>query len=148
MPTLRSRDRVAVALAAGVAAATLLTGCVGTAQEFVERGVEDTVESATGGQVDLSGELPDDFPDSVPVIDGTIELAGGAEGMDGWVVVLSSAASDPLVDARTELEAAGFSEDPTLPDTTAGGSVSGNGEFMVILAGEGGTVTYTVAPTP
>jgi hypothetical protein len=148
MPTLRPPARVAVALAGGIAAATLLTGCVGPVQDLVERGVEDTVESASGGQVDLSGELPDDFPDSIPVIDGTIELAGGAEGMDGWVVVLSSEASDPLAEARTALEGAGFGEDPTLSDTTAGGSVYGNGEFMVILAGEGGTVTYTVAPTP
>ncbi|GAA1060915.1 hypothetical protein [Agromyces bracchium] len=147
MPLLSRRAR-ATAVAASLAAAALLSGCTGTVQEAVERGVEDAVEGATGGQVDLSGELPADFPASVPVIDGDVELAGGAADAEGWVVVMSSEATDPLGDARAAIEGAGFREDPTLAQATAAGSAYTDGEYLVILAGEGGTVTYTVTPAP
>ncbi|MGR0318257.1 hypothetical protein [Agromyces sp. ZXT2-3] len=148
MPHLTTRARVAAALAASLAAAALLSGCGGAAQDLVERGVEDTVEEATGGQVDLSGEMPADFPQSVPIIDGTVELAGGAATTDGWMVVLSSEAADPLGDARRTLEGAGFTEDDTLAPASDAGSVYTDGDHLVILAGEGGTVTYTVTPAP
>ncbi|GAA1056716.1 hypothetical protein GCM10017608_20870 [Agromyces luteolus] len=147
MPLFSRRAR-AVAVVASLAAATLLSGCTGTVQDLVERGVEDTVEDATGGRVELSGELPADFPASVPIIDGSIELAGGAASSDGWVVVLTSEAADPLGDARAEVEGAGFREDSTLAQASAAGTVYTDGEFLVILAGEGGTVTYTVTPAP
>lgn len=136
------------AVVSGLALSVLLSGCTGVVQDFVERGVEDTVEEATGGQVELGGELPADFPASVPIIDGTVELAGGAATDEGWVVVLSSEATDPLADARAAIEGAGFREDPTMAQATAAGSVYSDGEYLVILAGEGGTVTYTVTPAP
>ncbi|RXZ43515.1 hypothetical protein [Agromyces binzhouensis] len=147
MPIFSRRVR-ATAIVASLAAATLLTGCTGVVQETVERGVGDAVEDATGGRVELSGELPADFPASVPIIDGSIELAGGAAGAEGWVVVLSSEAADPLGDARAQVQGAGFREDPSMAQATAAGSVYTDGELLVILAGEGGTVTYTVTPAP
>ncbi|WP_353815663.1 hypothetical protein [Agromyces sp. SYSU T00266] len=147
MPLFPGRARAA-AIVASLAAASLLTGCTGTVQEFVERGVEDAVEEGAGAQVDLSGELPTDFPTSVPIIDGTIELAGGAASADGWVVVLTSEAADPLADARAEVEGAGFREDPALAQASAAGTVYTDGELLVILAGEGDAVTYTVTPAP
>ncbi|WP_438855016.1 hypothetical protein [Agromyces sp. M3QZ16-3] len=147
MPLLTRRAR-ATAIALSLVAAGLLSGCTGTVQEYVERGVEDAVDGATGGEVDLSGELPSDFPPSVPIIDGTIELAGGAAGADGWVVVLSSVAEDPLGDARAAVVGVGFREDPTMAQATAAGSVYTDGEYLVILAGDGGTVTYTVTAAP
>ncbi|WP_400999515.1 hypothetical protein [Agromyces sp. GXQ0307] len=146
MPLISGRAR-ALALVASLATAALLAGCTGTVQESVERSVEEAVEGATGGQVDLSGELPTDFPTSVPIIDGDVELAGGAADAEGWVVVLSSEATDPLGDARAASEGAGFREDPTLAQAAAG-AVFTDGEYLVILAGEGGTVTYTVTPAP
>ncbi|WP_430645682.1 hypothetical protein [Agromyces sp. GXS1127] len=148
MPHLTTRARIAAALAAGLTTAVLLTGCGGAVQDLVERGVEGTVEEATGGQVDLSGDIPADFPQSVPIIDGTVELAGGAASADGWMVVLSSGASDPLGDARSALEGAGFTEDAALAQASDAGSVYTDGRYLVILAGEGGTVTYTVTPAP
>ncbi|MRX45422.1 hypothetical protein [Agromyces kandeliae] len=147
MPIFSRRARAA-AIVASPAAAALFSGCAGGVQDAVERGVEDAVEDATGDRVDLSGEIPEDFPASVPIIDGSIELAGAAASADGWVVVLTSEAADPLGDARAEVEAAGFREDPTLAQATAAGSAYTDGEFLVILAGEGGTVTYTVTPAP
>ncbi|BDZ55931.1 hypothetical protein [Agromyces marinus] len=148
MPVLRSRGRVAPALVGGITAVLLLAGCAGPVQELVEDGVRGAVEDATGGQVELSGELTADFPASVPVIDGTIELAGGSAGGEGWMVVLSSTAPDALGDARSELEAAGFSEDRSVSGENAGGAVYSDGQHLVILVGDGSTVTYTVTPAP
>ena len=147
MPDPRLRGRAAALLSV---ATLVLTGCVGNpVQDMVDRNIEETVEGATGGEVELGGELPADFPQSVPVIDGTIELAGGAgDGTEGWVVVLTSQAADPLGDAASALTGAGFTEDATLSGDAAGGSIYTDGQYLVILAGDGSTVTYSVAPAP
>jgi hypothetical protein len=149
MPAPRLRGRLA-ALSAVAAATLLLTGCVGNpVQDLVDRTVEETVEGATGGDVELGGDLPADFPTSVPVIDGTIEVAGGAGGNgDGWMVVLTPDGADPVGDATSALTAAGFTEDASLSGDAAGGSVYTDGQYVVVLAGDATTVTYTVFPAP
>lgn len=150
MPAPRLRGRAAALLSVASVATLLLTGCAGNpVQDMVDRTIEDSVEGATGGEVELGGDLPADFPASVPVIDGTIELAGGTgDGTEGWVVVLTSQASDPVGDAASALTGAGFTEDSTLSGEAAGGSVYTDGQYLVVLVGDGSTVTYSVAPAP
>ena len=147
MSTLPTISRAAVAVAIAGITTSLLTGCFGNPVEnLVNQGVEDAVESATGGDVSLDGELPEGFPTSVPLIDGDITVAAGAGGADGWVVVISSSASDPVAEAASALEGAGFTEDTTVSGAGMGAKVYSNAEYIVLLAGEGETVSYTVTP--
>lgn len=149
MPTPTTTTRAAIAITIAGLTATLLTGCFGNPVEnLVNQGIEDAVEDATGGDVNLDGELPADFPESVPVIDGDINLAAGTGGSEGWVVVITSSAADPVAEAATALEGAGFTEDTSVSAGGLGGVAYSNDEFIVLLAGEGGTVTYTVTPKP
>lgn len=144
MPIL-TRASIAVAIA-GVTA-TLLTGCLGNpVEELVQRGVEGAVEEATGGDVSLGGELPAGFPTSVPLVDGDISLAAGAGGTEGWVVVITSSAAEPVADAAAALEAAGFAVDTSVAGAGMGATVYSNAEYIVLVAGEGTTVSYTVTP--
>ncbi|HET6673007.1 MAG TPA: hypothetical protein VFG92_06490 [Agromyces sp.] len=141
--------RVVTAIAIAGIVATLLTGCFGNpVEDLVNRGVEDAVEGATGGDVSLGGELPTDFPTSVPLIDGKIGVAAGAGNADGWMVVITSTAADPLADAATALEGAGFAEDPAAAAASEVARVFSNDEYLVALVGSGETVTYTVTVQP
>jgi len=144
IPTTRSRIAIAVAIA-GVTA-SLLTGC--NPVDLVNKGVEDAIESATGGDVSL-GELPEDFPESIPVIEGDVAVGagGGSTGAEGWTVVITSTAADPMADATAALEAAGFTDDPAISSDGGGAAVYSNDEYRVLLVGEGKTVSYTVTPT-
>jgi hypothetical protein len=132
-----------------VLTATVLSGCsIPNPGDLVNKGVEGAIEDATGGDVSLSGELPADFPASVVLIDGDISFSAGAGGAEGWVVMVSSDAADPVADAAAKLEAAGFIEDTTVNGDTASAVVYSNGEYLVLLAGDGGAVSYTVTPQP
>ena len=147
MSTVTTTTRAAIAVAIAGITASLLTGCFGNpVEDLVNRGVEDAIEGATGGDVSLGGELPADFPTSVPIIDGDISLAAGAGGTEGWVVVLSTSASDPVAEAAAALEAAGFTEDTTVSGAGMGAKVYSNAEYLVLVAGEGETLSYTVTP--
>lgn len=147
MSTMPTTTRAAIAVVIAGITATLLTGCFGNpVEDLVNRGVEDAVEDATGGDVSIGGELPADFPTSVPIIDGDISLAAGAGGADGWVVVITSSASDPVAEAAAALETAGFTEDTTVSGAGMGAKVYSNAEYLVLVAGEGTTLTYTVTP--
>jgi hypothetical protein len=152
MTTLTTTTRAATALAIAGITASLLTGCFGTPSDLVGKGVEDAIESATGGDVSLGGELPADFPTSVPLIDGDVTFAGGAGDADGkgWLVVISPTAADPVAEAAAALEGAGFTEDTTMAGGEAGARVYTNAEFLVLLAGDdnGETLSYTVTPNP
>lgn len=145
MSTVTTTTRAGVAVAIAGITATLLTGCFGNpVEDLVNRSVEGAIEDATGGDVSLGGELPAGFPTSVPIIDGDINLAAGAGGAEGWVVVLTSSASDPVAEAAAALEAAGFTEDTTVSGAGMGAKVFSNAEYVVVVAGEGETLTYTV----
>jgi hypothetical protein len=148
MSTMPTLTRAAIAVAIAGVTATLLTGCFGNPVEnLVQQGVEDAVEGATGGEVSLAGELPADFPtSSVPLVDGDISLAAGTGGAEGWVVVITSSASDPVADAASALEGAGFTEDTAVTGAGVGAKVYSNAEYLVLVAGEGTTVSYTVTP--
>jgi hypothetical protein len=148
MTTLTTTTRAATALAIAGITASLLTGCFGNPADLVDKGVEDAIEGATGGDVSLGGELPADFPTTVPLVDGDVTFAGGAGDTDGkgWVVVLTSSAADPVADAAAALEGAGFTEDTSMTGAEAGARIYTNPEYFVLLAGEGETLTYTVTP--
>ena len=147
MSTMPILTRAAIAVAIAGVTATLLTGCFGNpVEDLVQRGVEGAVEDATGGEVSLGGELPAGFPTSVPLVDGDISLAAGAGGVEGWVVVITSSAAEPVADAAAALEGAGFTEDTAVTGAGAGAKVYSNAEYLVFVAGEGTTVSYTVTP--
>ncbi len=62
MPNLPATTRAAIAVAIAGVTATLFTGCFANpVEQLVNRGVEEAIEGATGGDVSLSGELPADF---------------------------------------------------------------------------------------
>jgi hypothetical protein len=149
MSTLTTTTRAATAVAIAGITASLLTGCFGTPSDLVGKGVEDAIESATGGDVSLGGELPADFPTSVPLIDGDVTFGAGAGGSEGWIVMITSTAADPVADAAAKLEAAGFTQDTELSGGGAAAQVYTNGEFLVLLAGDGEkAVSYTVTQQP
>ena len=56
------------------------------------------------------------------------------------------AASDPVAEAASALEGAGFTEDTTVSGAGMDAKAYSNGEYLVLVAGEGETVTYTVTP--
>ena len=147
MPTLPATTRAAMAIAIAGVTASLLTGCFANpVEELVNRSVEGAVEEATGGDVSLSGELPADFPAEVPVIEGKVGLSAGAGGAEGWVVAITSTSSDALAEAAAELEAAGYTEDTAVSGAQLGAKVYTGADYLVLLAGEGSTVSYTVTP--
>ena len=147
MSTMPTTSRAAIAVAIAGITASLLTGCFGNPGDLVNQGVEDAIESATGGEVSLDGDLPADFPTSVPLIEGDISVAAGAGGAEGWVVVVTpSDSGDPVADAVSELEAAGFTEDRSISGDGGGAAFYTDGEWTVLLIGQGSAVSYTVAP--
>lgn len=147
MPTLPVTTRAAMTVAIVGVTASLLTGCFANpVEELVNRSVEGAVEEATGGDVNLSGELPVDFPAEVPVIEGKIGLSAGAGGTEGWIIAVTTTSSDALAEAAAELEADGFAEDTSVSGGQLGAKVYTGSEYLVLLAGEGSTVTYTVTP--
>lgn len=149
MPASPRRVRAIRAAFAAALSVGLLAGCTGNpVDEFVNRNVEEAVEGATGGDVSLGGDLPADFPASVPVIDGEIELSGGSGGSGGWVVVVTSSAADPVGEAVAALEQAGFTEQTSGSAQSASGILYSDGEHVVVLAGEGTTVSYAVSVAP
>lgn len=149
MPTAAIGRRAAAAAALAALAAALLTGCVSNPlEDLVNQGVEDAVEGATGGDVSLGGELPADFPASIPLVEGEIALGAGTGGEEGWIVAVTSTAADPVADAVAELEGAGFTKATELSAAGADALVYTDGQYLVLLAGDGETVSYTVTPAP
>ena len=149
MPTTAFARRAAVAAALAALTSALLTGCFSNpVEDLVNQGVEDAVEGATGGDVSLGGELPADFPVSIPLVEGEIGFAAGAGGEEGWIVAVNSSSGDPVADAVAELEGAGFTESTELSGGGANAALYTDGEYLVLLAGEGETITYTVTPQP
>ena len=145
MSTPTTRTRAAIALAIAGVTASLLTGC--NPADVVQQGVEDAIEGATGGDVSL-GELPEGVPESVPLIDGDISIGAGgaADGTEGWVVTVKSEAADPMADAVAALESAGFTKDESIATGGVGAEFYSDGEYSVLLVGQGSSVVYTVTP--
>ena len=149
MPTTAFVRRASVAAALAALTSALLTGCFSNpVEDLVNQGVEEAVEGATGGDVSLGGELPADFPATIPLIEGEIGFGAGTGGEEGWIVAVNSTAADPVADAVAELEGAGFTKSTELSGGDANAALYTDGEYLVLLAGEGETVTYTVTPQP
>ncbi len=115
-------------------AATLVTGCSAIADKAGEKVVEKGVEAAGGSDVDIdtdgdgsvsidsdegslkigSGELPDGFPDEVPLpddfkIEGSMSM--GTNDRDSFTVQMSSPDADVEKthdDLKSRIEASGF----------------------------------------
>jgi len=108
----------ALVTALALVSTTTLAGCFGNP-------VEQIIEGATGGDVDLGGNtLPDGYPaDAVPVVEGEI-LMGIAVGDAASKVynVTVKTDGDPTAQVRDLLVGAGFSEQTAAQATTPEGS--------------------------
>ncbi|MFZ2963975.1 MAG: hypothetical protein WA006_04740, partial [Rhodoglobus sp.] len=104
MNTLRKRITVPVAIVLALAVTPALSGCFGNP-------VEQIIEGATGGDVDLGGaSVPDGFPGEVPLIQGEVVFGasiGNAEGRI-WNVTIKVANAGALDQIVSQLEGAGF----------------------------------------
>lgn len=155
---------------AAAAVAALLTGC-GLGQQAVEQAAENAVEQELGEGSDVeigedgsvkiessegafeigTGQLPADWPASVPAVPGlSLVTSYGADGSFGatWEGEGDQrATAAAYVDT---LKASGFSDDPDytapLPDVWF---LVGNGLKVNVLASEsGGTTAVVVTATP
>lgn len=163
MAHTRTRLLRAPGIAIALAAAFALTGCFGIpgggdGGEAAKDGAEKLVEEMSGGEsdIEIDGELPDNFPDSVPLIDGTIQSAvyldmddDDGSTVKGWNVSMSADdGATAAEEARQLLLDAGFTEEIW---NESEGMINGmftNADFGVTLGvfGEDGTVGYTVIP--
>lgn len=179
LPRTAPRTLLATVAAALVLVGTSACGADDLAENAAEGAVERALEQAAeseGGDVDVDleegsvsiessdgtftsglGDLPDGFPEDVPLLEGEV-LQGASstddQGRTSWVVTLSipTAGEEALAAAAERLEDAGY----TAGDGAA--SMEGlsfaqyrNGEHDVVLGaiddGEGGTLlSYTVGP--
>lgn len=114
--TIRS---AAIAAAVTLLITPALAGC------SVSDQVEQIIEGATGGEVDLPGaSLPDGYPsDEVPLVDGDVTF-GVKIGDTANVVynVTVATADDPTQAVRDALLAAGFTEQAAAQATTTEGT--------------------------
>lgn len=119
-----------------------LTGCANPLEQLAERateeGIENLIESETGGEIDINtgggATLPDSFPGEVPVVDGEILSALAVDGT--WVLSISVDSAEAAEAGYDDLLNAGFSE-------TASADLGGG---MLINSVENDTygVTYSV----
>jgi hypothetical protein len=141
------RGRFAVALAAALLIAPVLTACTSNPLESV-------VEQVTGGNVDLGGtSVPDDFPADIPVYDGEIVQGFGlGTGADkAWTVIVKvpdAAAIDTIV---SELENAGLAKQLAHSADSAAGATFASDTHTIVVGvtpdgAEGFVATYIVTP--
>lgn len=147
-----------VALAVGGCFANPLQEITDQIEESTaQQGAEELVEKITGGEIDieLGGELPKDFPESIQIVDGTIvsalSLPAGDDHGQGWTVGVQVTEPEQAAEqARQLLLSAGFEEtlwNPAPGMTTGGFKTDSLGVTLGMMtdeeAGEG-LVTYTV----
>lgn len=90
------------------------------------------------------GALPSDFPTSdVPIIPGTITAAQGDKA-SGWTVTVQPSGTTGFADAKSALQAKGYTAQP---GATATAATYANSTYTVALKTSGAPVTYTVTPT-
>jgi hypothetical protein len=138
--------RTALALLVSAVLVPALAGCGGNP-------IENLIEGATGGNVQLGGNsVPDGFPSEVPLYDGEV-LYGVAVGDDAGkafnvtVRVPDAAAGEQI---RSDLEGAGFTLiGGTAADAAGGAAYDGTnwGVVVVLIQDDKGWVAnYTVTP--
>lgn len=161
----------ALAVAASLLAALTLAGC--SAEDIGERAAEKAIEQqlGDGAEVDLDTDdggvtvedgdgnsystgttVPEDFPDDVPLIEGTVVSAVEvAEGTTSWTVAIAT--SDTIEDAfatvRSEMESAGFEYiDEVFEGTPTAHMQNGTWRAVVSVIGDPAlaeaTVSYSV----
>ena len=99
--------------------------------------------SAASGSSDkaTSEKLPSDFPkDDVPLIDGTVVVARGDKD-NGWSVTVQPKSKDGFAEAKSQLEAKGYTAQPDATDSKA---VYTNDKYTVAVGTPGVSVTYAV----
>lgn len=151
--------------AAGAAATLLflLTACGG--DNASEQVAEDQIEDAVGGDaevdiddgevkvettegtVTMGQKLPDDFPEDIELIPGTIMMAVASPEQGGWYVTMEAENPETAFeDAKAALTGAGFTVDE---EGTYGGAstaqLSSDSWQVMVSSAAAGAVTYTVA---
>lgn len=144
-----TRARAALAV---VALPILLTlgGCslIPLPEVDLDETVEEIVEGTTGGGVDVeTAEVPDSFPDDIPLVDGEVLNGIAVPGANGagesWQVTIRVPDEPAAQQASQLLRDAGFTQAPF------GFS---NATHRVLVAtqadptGDGWTVAYIVTP--
>lgn len=147
MRTAPRRTVTALAIAAAIVMTPMLSGC---------GGVEGIIEQVSGGAIQPSvGELPNEWPAEVPVIDGEILVGNLATDPDNseaslWNVVISSTGDSESTKAAVDdsLLGAGFEK---VEAETAGVDALpySNANYLVLVfvatdADDKVTATYTV----
>lgn len=138
------RYAVTLAIALTVLVGPALSGC----------SVQNLVQNATGGQVDIGGKsVPKDFPRDVPLAAGDVILGGsvGAGANKVWNVTISVTGASAFDDIATQLTGAGFAHEGVVGGSTAAGGTGTfqNDKFGVLVVvskngDKGWFVNYTV----
>lgn len=161
-----TRFRRALVAPLVLAALATTTSCGG--DDVAENRAEDAIEDASGGDADVDidgeqveittsegtvtmgkGDLPDGFPDDIPVIDGEIALAMGAADAGYQVSLIVDDAEAAFEQAVAELEDAGFTKEDgseMLGVNTV--ALTRDDQTVILSAGGEGDATmlsYTVA---
>ena len=105
MPTMRrKRFIVPAALVLALCIAPVLTACGGNP-------IQNIVQNATGGKVDLGGKsLPKDFPSEVPLVKGDVIFGAGIGSDEGkiWNVTIKVSDLKAFDQIADQLKSAGF----------------------------------------
>lgn len=151
MSSKRTRYPAVLAIVMALAITPALSGCFGNP-------IENIIEGATGGNVDLGGSsVPDGYPvDEVPLIDGEIVYGAsvGAEGAKIFNVTVKVQDASALDEISAQLEGAGMT--PGVDSGAAG--VEGLGRMFtgekwgaIVVVSEDGSngfvANYTVTST-
>lgn len=127
---------------------------------ITEEGVEQAIEGATGGNVDIDVgggvSIPADFPADVPLVDGTlfssVSLGSGAD--QSWNVIFTvSDANAAYADAVSQLTGAGFTEQSQVQTAEGSFGAFSNSAWTVqvsavpAMASEEPKLSYLVTPT-
>lgn len=140
---MRATRRILASFALLLALGASLTAC-GTP-------IEGSVGGDNGAEVEIGGtDLPDDFPSTVPIIEGEVLRGSSVGGDDGKVWNVSIRGDDATVfdEIEVDLEDAGFDVQVQVSGDTAGTIVADGTDYSVIVGvseDDGGVVAnYTV----
>lgn len=144
-PQRRISATIAVVIALGLSPA--LSGCSSNP-------IENLVEQATGGKVELGGkEIPEGFPSEIPLVEGEMQfgIAAGEGESRGYNITILAGAESPLKAIESDFADAGFEIQLQGSGSDGAGTVVFTGDAWigaVIVANtdEGYTANYTVAP--
>jgi len=128
-------------------------------EAVTQEGVEQIIEAATGGNLDVDAgagaSVPADFPAEVPLINATLEssVAIGSGTDRAWTLYYSvDDAKAAFDDATGKLRAAGFAEDSIVDAAEASVGFYSNGSLSVTVSAAPGSgsdtpkIVYLVAP--